>query len=77
MGSLEEARTRGFPSPPFGRYGFFDLVGAYAVHADYATDSGSECPLFSPKQPFRSTDLDSVRMSAFGQKRTFSHGQQN
>ena len=27
-----------------------------------------ERPLFSPKQPFRSTDLDSASMAAFGHK---------
>ena len=31
----------------------------------------AECPLFSPKRLFTNGDLDSVRMSAFGQKRTF------
>jgi len=31
---------------------------------------GAECPLFSPKRTFKTTDLDSVRMSAFGHKRT-------
>ncbi len=30
-----------------------------------------ERPLFSPKRSFRITRLDSVRMSAFGHKRTF------
>ncbi len=29
-----------------------------------------ECPLSPPKQPFEITDLDSVRMSAFGHKQT-------
>ncbi len=28
----------------------------------------AEWPLFSPKQTFKTTDLDSVRMSAFGHK---------
>ncbi len=31
----------------------------------------AECLLFSPKQPLRNTDLDSVSMSAFGHKQSF------
>ncbi len=34
-------------------------------------DQSAECPLFSPKQTFVNTDLDSVSMSAFGHKQSF------
>ncbi len=34
---------------------------------------GSERLLFSPEQTFTDCDLDSVRMSAFGQKQSFAY----
>ncbi len=37
-GFSEEARTRGFPSPSLGGFGFVALVGAYAFWADRATE---------------------------------------
>jgi hypothetical protein len=33
----------------------------------------AECLLFSPKQTFKTTKLDSVSMSAFGHKRSFAY----
>ncbi len=37
MGSVaEDARTRGFPSPPLGGFGFIGLDRDYAYYADYA-----------------------------------------
>ncbi len=47
-------------------------ISAVAVQVgDDSTFKVGECPLFSPKQPLRNTDLDSVSMSAFGQKQSF------
>ena len=41
--------------------------------ASIRLDLRAECPLFSPKQTFANSDLDSVRMSAFGQKQPFAY----
>ena len=38
-GFSEEARTRGFPSPSLGGFGFV-VVKAYAYYADYTTTAG-------------------------------------
>ncbi len=82
-GFSKEAKARASPSPSFGGFGFIvSLLKEYTPavssqnirsvksHQQCANDSpgGAECPLFSPKQPFANTDLDSVRMSAFGHK---------
>ncbi len=39
-GFSEEARIRGFPSPPFGGFGFIGVVRAYADYVNYATKVG-------------------------------------
>ena len=43
----------------------------FQLRTVYEVDDVPECPLFSPKQPFRHTHLDSVSMSAFGHKQSF------
>ena len=49
MGIAEEARTRGFPSPPLGGFGFVGLHRDYAYYADYATKVGVRRSAFFPR----------------------------
>ncbi len=85
-GFSKEAKARASPSRSFNGFAFvIVLVREYTrcvsslgrryikSHQQCGNDSpgGAECPLFSPKQPFRHTHLDSVSMSAFGHKQTF------
>ncbi len=39
-GFSKEARTRGFPSPSLGGFGFIGVVRAYAYYVNYATRFG-------------------------------------
>jgi len=86
-GFSKEAKAHASPSPSFNGFAFLIVpVREYTrrvsslrrryVKGDQrcANDSpgGAECPLSPPKQPFRSTDLDSVSMAAFGHKQPSS-----
>ena len=64
-GFSKEARTRGFPSPSLGGFGFIDLDRDYACCDECATQFRGRMAAFPPKTDVKMSDLDSVRMSDF------------
>ena len=57
-GLSEEAGTRGFPSLPFGGFGFFGVASDRIIAARWQLDSWSPTSALGHKQSFTSLSLE-------------------
>ena len=70
-GFSEEARTRGFPSPPFGGFGFVGVASDLSIVAGWQNGSRPRRSALGHKQPF---SIVSPECPLSRVKRTFRRG---